>query len=309
MRIAVASSSLIALPTIERLTQNHEISLLISTPDAPAGRGQVLTPNVFSEYFKADSRIVKPRSSNELVDVLSRQSIDLAIAIAYGKILQTPALTAPQFGWINLHFSLLPKWRGAAPVQRAMMAGETELGFTIFKLDEGMDTGPIYSQGSYRPDPHQNAGAVLNVLAEHGAEEMPAVLTMISEGVAPTPQPQLSTELSGYALAPKIHKDEARIDWRNSTQTIHNQIRALNPNPIAWTEFRGNRLRIVSAAKSERTLATNQSGAVFFDGSEVSVATSDGLLALGTVLPAGKKEMSAVDWARGMRITEADRCQ
>ena len=309
MRIAVASSSLIALPTIERLSQDHEIAQLISTPDAPAGRGQVLTPNVFSEYFASDSRLVKPRNSQELVDGLSHQAIDLAIAIAYGKLLNIETLTATKFGWINLHFSLLPKWRGAAPVQRAMMAGETELGFTIFKLDEGMDTGPIYSQGTYRLDAHQNAGGVLNVLAENGAEEMPAVLTMISQGIAPTPQTQLSTELSGYALAPKIHKDEARIDWRNSTQSIHNQIRALNPNPIAWTEFRGNRLRIVSATKTERTAATNESGAVFFDGSEVSVATSDGFLALGTVLPAGKKEMSAVDWARGMRITEADRCQ
>ena len=155
MRIAVASSSLIALPTIERLSHNHEISLLISTPDTPAGRGQVLTPNVFSEYFKADSRLVKPTTSHELVDVLSRQSIDLAIAIAYGKLLNKETLNATQYGWINLHFSLLPKWRGAAPVQRAMMAGETELGFTIFKLDEGMDTGPIYSQRTHRLDPHQ----------------------------------------------------------------------------------------------------------------------------------------------------------
>ena len=309
MRVAVASSSLIALPTIEHLSQDHEISLLISTPDAPAGRGQVLAPNVFSEYFKDDPRLVKPKNSHELEEALSHQSIDLAIAIAYGKLLRTAALDVPKFGWINLHFSLLPKWRGAAPVQRAMMAGETELGFTIFKLDEGMDTGPIYSQGEYRLDSHQNAGGVLNALAERGAGEMPAVLSMISQGVLPIPQTQLPAELLGCALAPKIHKDEARIHWSDSAQTIHNQIRALNPNPIAWTEFRGNRLRIVSAEKSERALATNESGAVLFDGSEVCVATSDGFLTLRTVLPAGRNEMNAVDWARGMRITEADRCQ
>ena len=309
MRIAVASSSLIALPTIERLSNEHEISQLISTPDAPTGRGQVLAPNVFSDHFKDDSRLVRPKNMQELVDVLSQQTIDLAIAIAYGKLLNVSALSAPKFGWINLHFSLLPKWRGAAPVQRAMMAGETELGFTIFKLDEGMDTGPVYSQGTYRLGANENAGEVLNKLAVRGADEMPAVLSKISQGVAPIPQPRLSVEDSGSGLAPKINKEEARINWRNSAQTIHNQIRAFNPNPIAWTEFRGDRLRVISAEKSERKLEANESGVVIFDKGEVLVAALDGFVRLKNVVPAGKKEMSAADWARGMRITEADRCQ
>ncbi|NBY38101.1 MAG: methionyl-tRNA formyltransferase, partial [Actinobacteria bacterium] len=137
-------------PTIERLSTEHDVALLISTPDAPSGRGRTLAPNEFATYFASDIRLAKPETQDDLSRLLSEKKIDIAIAIAYGKLIKKSALETPSYGWINLHFSLLPKWRGAAPVQRAIMANEQEIGLTIFKLDEGMDTGPMFRQMTYQ---------------------------------------------------------------------------------------------------------------------------------------------------------------
>ena len=304
MRVAVASSSLIAKPTIERLSTEHDVALLISTPDAPSGRGRTLAPNEFATYFASDIRLAKPETQDDLSRLLSEKKIDIAIAIAYGKLIKKSALETPSYGWINLHFSLLPKWRGAAPVQRAIMANEQEIGLTIFKLDEGMDTGPMFRQMTYQISKNSSSGDVLSDLAEVGSHEIVKVLADISQGRTPIAQPE-----SGFSLAPKIDKTEARIDWNKSKQTVHNLVRALNPNPMAWTEIRNTRLTIVSSEIPHWEDRNESPGTIAVTPEGVFVHSSDGPLKLLQVIPAGKRLMNADDWARGMRFSDGERCQ
>ena len=303
MKVVVASSSLVALPTITALkSQKVPIVGAISMPDAPTGRGRVTKPNAFAfEIAQQNIPIFKPASALELHKVLADLAPDLVITIAYGRLIRPPELGIPKFGWINLHFSLLPKYRGAAPVQRAIENGEHETGISIFKLDSGMDTGPIYCQRSIQLQGDETAGDLLNDLSSLGAEAIRETLTAIESGVVPQEQ-----SASGVSLAPKIDKAETRIDWSKNAVSIDRKIRAFSPEPGAWTEFRGQRVTLM---KSRAVDGDAPPGVLLTSDGILRIGTGSGLVEIQSVIPAGKREMLAEDWLRGARINSSEKVQ
>jgi methionyl-tRNA formyltransferase len=219
---------------------------------------------------------------------------DLVITIGYGVLLPETILNIPRHGFINLHFSALPRWRGAAPVQRALEAGDTTTGVTVFKLDAGMDTGPIYTTAPFDVSPTINTPELLDGLALLGVKAVLDTISLIESGVNPTVQ---SSE--GITRANKLTSEEAQIDWSQSTSTIVNKIRAFYPNPGAWTTFRDVKIKMNSATVTELKL---QPGEITQQGKAILVGTSDGAIELITVKPAGKSAMSAQDWANGQHL-------
>lgn len=296
MRIAVASSSTLALPTIELLkSSGHELIGLISTPDMPQGRGRTLAPNSLIQRLGAtDLQIAKPATDEELNSLLASWQIDLVVTISYGRLIKPSELALPRYGWVNLHFSLLPKYRGAAPIQRALLAGEVKTGLTVFQLDPGMDTGPIYLQRERELVGQETTGELLSSLAEDGSEALLEAISMIERGIAPSPQ---SNE--GVSLAPKISKEEARIDWTASAQTIDRKIRAFNPIPGAWTTFRGERMILTSARVSPQQYPPSR---LFTQNDSLLIGTGEASLEILKLKPQGKREMQVSDWLRGARL-------
>lgn len=204
------------------------------------------------------------------------------------------ALAIPRHGWVNLHFSLLPAWRGAAPVQRALMAGARCTGATTFRIVPELDAGPVYKQLTVEIGPDETAGDLLARLADRGAGLLAATIAAIAAGAEPTPQ-----ETAGVSLAPKVSVADAEIDWGLSAATLHNLIRGCSPAPGAWTVYEGERFKILG---SSRTMPFDGApGSLLFEKAQVRVATGAGSLALTTVQPAGKRPMSAADWVNGLR--------
>lgn len=239
-----------------------------------------------------------PRIANPPTSV---SFIDLVVTIGYGVILPVEILLVPRFGFINLHFSHLPSWRGAAPVQRAILNGDKEIGVTVFALDSGMDTGPIYVQQDIRIQPYENAGELLDRLAILGPEVIAETLAMIESGVSATPQSS-----DGVSYAPKISKEEARITWNRSVIEVDRHIRAFTPDPGAWTSWRNSTLRI-DRARPFPIAHELAAGCVAVQNSDVIVGCADGsALVIEEVTPAGKKAMSAKSWANGARIANGE---
>jgi methionyl-tRNA formyltransferase len=227
--------------------------------------------------------------------------LDLLITIGYGRILPAQTLAIPKHGCINLHFSLLPKYRGAAPVQRAIESGERESGVTVFALDPGMDTGPIYTSVTVPIETTMRSYELLEKLSVIGVTAIEDALIAIESGIAPVAQ-------TGQAsIASKITREEAALDWNASSTTLHNKIRAFYPQPQAWTNFRGQPLKI-SAAKIAVTDIQLQPGELRVVGNDCLIGTGDVCLVLEKLTPAGKKEMSALDWSRGARFESSEHC-
>lgn len=283
MKLVIASSAAVAIPTINKLLHEHEVTI-VTQPDKPAGRGQVLTPNEIAQAFP---KARKPASEADLADILSGS--DLLITIAYGKLLQTQTLAIPKHGGINLHFSLLPRWRGAAPVQRAIEAGDKTSGITIFQMDSGMDTGPIWIQQEYSIPNGATSEQLFESLAAIGSEAVVKTLPRIESGGIPIPQ------VGEVSIARKVTKAECVIDWHNSTQTIIQKIRAFSKNPGVTTKIRGSVIKINEALETEVKLAVGELRA---DG---VVGTSDGAIKLLNVTPSGKRSMTAQDWLNGFK--------
>ena len=307
MKVALASSSLVALPTLE-LLKNSEIEVIaaFSMPDARSGRGRSLLPNPFANYVASQGlRVLKPDSAQSLHEALLEVRPDLVITIAYGRLIKDSELAIPKHGWINLHFSLLPKFRGAAPVQRAILAGEQRTGVTVFQLDRGMDTGPMYVQREISLDGNEDSGEVLAKLSQIGAAAVLDAITMIDSGISPLPQDE-----AHFSLAPKIDKSETKIDWDLTTIEIDRAVRAFSPSPGAWTEFRGHRLAISKALPSSLEKAHNEaSGTFLVDNERVFIATGNGFLEIKKLIPSGKREMLASEWVRGARISAHEKVQ
>jgi len=295
VKVAIASSSLLAIPTLQSIQTTHEIVTAISMPDAPQGRGRQVAPNPFAQRMtEIGFETAKPNNQQELEEVLASSAAELVVTVAYGRLIKLKALQIPRHGWLNLHFSLLPKYRGAAPVQHAILHGETETGVTVFSLDEGMDTGPIYESASISLRGDETAGNVLTHLSHKGADLVMRAIEKIERGIQPIPQ--IDSEAS---LAPKITKENAKINWGSGVDHIDRLVRAMNPEPGAWTTFRGERFHISQARKS----GTKVGGIGEISIShEIAVSTIDGSLILEEVKPAGKKTMSAKDWVRGARF-------
>lgn len=294
MKIAVAASPEVAIPTLEYLlASEHELSLIISRPDSQVGRGRELTPTAVSTLAAANG--IELYCPNKAADFDERlKNFDLVITIGYGVLLPDYILVQPKHGFINLHFSLLPKFRGAAPAQRAIIQGLTETGITIFQLDEGMDTGPIYLQRKHSINPNTTAGDLLNELAQLGPSVIGETLHAIENGIKPVPQ-----DHSLATSAAKLTKSEAQIDWSENAENIVNKILGFAPNPGATAKFRGEVLRITKAQIGEESLPL---GEISLLGGSVLVGTSTSAVELLEVTPAGKKPMSAAAWANGARF-------
>jgi methionyl-tRNA formyltransferase len=301
MRLGVAATPEVALPTLNWIkTSGHTLVRIISQPDKPSGRGQEMNSLPVNQWAKLNSiELVNPTTVGDINNALL--NLDLLITIGYGRILPRATLSIPKFGCINLHFSLLPKYRGAAPVQRAIQAGETESGVTVFALDPGMDTGPIYSSITVPIPPTMRSYELLEQLSVVGVEAVKDALIAIESGVAPVPQ-------TGEAsMAAKINREEAKLDWNSTAHALINKIRAFYPQPQAWTIFRGQPLKISLAKISESDLIL-QPGELRVVGNECCIGTNDAVLVLQRLTPAGKKEISALDWSRGARFESSERC-
>ena len=305
MRLLFAGTPAVALPSLEALLNSprHEVVAVLTRPDAPAGRGRKLTPSPVAQRAEEAGievlKFAKPRDP-EFLGRLSELAPDAAPIVAYGGLIPAAALTVPRHGWINLHFSLLPAWRGAAPVQHAVLAGDEMTGAATFQLEEGLDTGPVYGVVTEPVSPTDTSGDLLQRLALSGAQLLRATLDGIEDGtLAPQPQPA-----DGVSLAPKLTPADAQITWTDPALAIDRRIRACTPAPGAWTLFRGDRVKLGPVALAADV--TLPPGQVHVSGS-VLVGTATSAVRLGDVQPQGKKPMPATDWARGIRIEAGER--
>ena len=298
MQLSIASSSLISIPIIEAiLTSEHTLGSIITNPDKPTGRGKKIEANDLAKWAEQKGlEVAKPADTSELNRHLLTSQPQLIITCAYGRLIPVELLHGPRFGWINLHFSLLPKLRGAAPVQWAILNGETTTGFTIFKLDKGMDTGPVYISKEINISEQDTTPVLIERLTELALPDLMDLITVIGKTKA-TPQP-----LSGATLAPKISKDMARVNWKSSIEIILRQDRALSDNPGIWTMFNGERISLHGL--TEVLVANNlkNPGDIEIVGDQLLVRTSDSVVEVKEVTPAGKKRMSGADFARGARL-------
>lgn len=307
MRLIFAGTPDVALPALDALAATeHVIAAVITRPDAPAGRGRKLIPSpVKARALELRLEVWEPaRLSDE--DFLSRLRAaepDLCPVVAYGNLIPQAALDVPRHGWVNLHFSLLPAWRGAAPVQHAVIAGDEITGASTFLIEAGLDTGPVYGSLTEPVRPTDTSGDLLGRLADAGAGLLVATVDGIARGeLVPVPQPT-----DGVSLAPKLDVADARIDFTHPALAVDRRIRGCTPAPGAWTTFRGERLKlypVTVAAGSDCPLAPGELRA---SKSAVEVGTATVPVTLGQVQPLGKKPMPAADWARGVRIEPGER--
>jgi methionyl-tRNA formyltransferase len=298
MRLAVAATPDVALPALDWILQSdHELALLFTQPDRPAGRGRKMRESEVSAWGNLHGvPVIKPRSAEPLSPHLA--DVDLVVTIAFGILIPEPLLKVPRHGFLNVHFSRLPHLRGAAPVQRAILQGDSEIGISIFQLEKGMDTGPVYVCEDFAIDSDESSGELLRRLATHVPPLLDQALKMLIAGQLPKAQE------GSISLAPKISKEEARIEWESESNTIRNLIRAFTPQPGAWTMWRGGKFHISGANISSERLSP---GEIRVTQNQIFVGTGTEALSLTFVTPFGKGAMGAADWARGARLSEGDR--
>jgi methionyl-tRNA formyltransferase len=306
LRLIFAGTPAVALPSLDAIAvSGHELLAVVTRPDAPAGRGRRLVRSPAAAW--ADERGIevltpaKPREP-DFQQRLRELAPDCVPVVAYGALVPPSALEIPKHGWVNLHFSLLPAWRGAAPVQHAVLHGDEVTGASVFELEAGLDTGPVYGTLTEDIRPTDTAGDVLERLATEGAGLLVAVLDAIEAGTARAhPQPA-----DGVSFAPKLTVDDARIRWTDPAFAVDRRIRACTPAPGAWTTLRDDRLKLGPV----RPVANGprlEPGDVLAERTQVLVGTATTPVILGEVRAAGKKPMSASDWARGLRIQPGEK--
>ena len=301
MRIVVAATPEVAIPTLDALlASEHELLFVITRPDAPAGRGRALQATPVANWAVANSvKLFKPETSQSLGELI--KDLDLVVTIGYGLLLPIEILETPKYGFINLHFSLLPRWRGAAPVQRAIEAGDSVTGVTVFQLDAGMDTGPIYLSTQIPLSVSTTADQLFESLANLGVEPVLKTLDLIERGERPSPQ-----EEKGATRAYKLSKEEGLIDWNSDAEAINRKINAFNPDPGAWSNFRGQIIKINKVRVSNESANAGVLKAV---EKSIYIGTATSALELLEVTPSGKAQMSATSWANGARLNATDMLQ
>ncbi|MFF4345617.1 methionyl-tRNA formyltransferase [Kitasatospora sp. NPDC001540] len=307
MRLVFAGTPEVAVPALEALlASRHEVVAVVTRPDAPAGRGRKLVASpVAQRAEEAGIEVLKPvrPSEPEFMARLAEIAPDCCPVVAYGALIRPGALEIPVHGWVNLHFSLLPAWRGAAPVQHAVMAGDEVTGASTFRIEEGLDSGPVFGVLTETVKPTDTSGDLLGRLAHAGAELLVRTMDAIEDGQArPEPQP-----LAGVSLAPKLTVEDARIEWTHPALRVDRVVRGCAPAPGAWTTFRGERLKVTGPVRllpGETALAP---GELAVTKNSVRVGTGSHEVELGEVRPQGKKAMPAADWARGARIESGER--
>lgn len=305
MRLVFAGTPSAAVPSLTALIESsHEVVAVVTRPDAPSGRGRkLLRSPVAAVADEAGIKVLTPTrpSDPDFAAELANLAPDCIPVVAYGALIGADLLALPRHGWVNLHFSLLPAWRGAAPVQHAIWHGDDITGATTFALDPGMDTGPIYGVVTETIRPHDTAGDLLGRLSESGAVLLAATLDGIADG-ALVAQPQPA---EGISYAPKIVVDDARINWHDPAPAVDRLVRATDPAPGAWTEFRGERLKLGRVTTVD--VDELEPGELRVDKRRVLVGTATSAVELGEVKAVGKRAMSAPDWARGVRPEAAER--
>jgi methionyl-tRNA formyltransferase len=306
LRLLFAGTPDVAVPSLELLlASDHEVVAVLTRPDARAGRGRRVSRSPVAERAEAAGvPVLQPRSLREpeFLEQLAELAVDCAPVVAYGALVPEAALGLPRFGWVNLHFSLLPAWRGAAPVQHAVMAGDEVTGASTFRLEAGLDTGPVYGVVTEPIAPRDTAGDLLARLAVSGARLLVATLDGIGAGtLEPEPQPA-----EGVSLAPRIEPADARVDWSLPAHVVDRRVRGVTPAPGAWTTWRGDRLRLGPVEPLPSSLGLTP-GELSVGATGVLVGTGRGAVRLGEVQPAGKRMLPAADWARGARPAPGER--
>ena len=297
MKLFVASSSLVAKPLISTLLvgKDHQLLGLITNPDKATGRGMQIEANELATWAQSEKiQTYKPSTHDEIRLIIEKDKPDLVITIAYGRLILEPLLDLPKHGWINVHFSTLPKWRGAAPVQWAILNGDKESGISIFKLERGMDTGPIYLMQSIQIESSERSEELLERLSILGSSLTLDSLTLISDGF--TPQAQSA---QGVSIAPKFKKSDGQLDWSQSSEQIFNRYRALSDNPGVWSMLADLRIKIDSLRPS---YASDQlkPGEILIDSEKFFVGTSTNVIEIVRLTPAGRNQMSAAEFIRGL---------
>jgi methionyl-tRNA formyltransferase len=306
VKLVFAGTPAAAVPPLEALlASRHEVVAVVTRPDAPAGRGRHLVASPVAELAEREGiEALKPVKARdpEFLDRLRAIAPDCCPVVAYGALLPRAALDIPRHGWVNLHFSVLPAWRGAAPVQHAILHGDDVTGAVTFEIEEGLDTGPVYGVLTEPIRPADTSGDLLERLSHAGAKLLVDTMDGIESGVLePRPQPA-----EGVSHAAKLTPEDARIDWNAPALRVGRLVRACTPAPGAWTTFHDHRLKLgpVRLAAGADALAP---GELRVSKTGVLVGTGSHPVALGDVRPQGKRSMSAVDWARGARPAAADR--
>ncbi len=298
MRIVFAGTPEVALPSLAAIADSgHELVGVLTRPDAPQGRSKRPVPSPVARWaLDHDLEVLRPDRPSDPDSVARLRDLnpDCCPVVAYGALIPAPVLAVPTHGWVNVHFSLLPAWRGAAPVQRAILAGDTETGISIFELVPALDAGPIYLREPSALGAGETTGEVLARLAVRGAEVLVEVLDAIEAGTARA----VEQAQAGISLAPKLTVADARLDWTRPAVQLDRTIRACNPSPVAWTTLRGERFKIWLARPQAGTVLAP--GALAVDKRGVTVGTGRGVLELIQVQPAGKRPMAAADWGRGL---------
>lgn len=305
MRLVFAGTPEPAVVALQRLIDSdHEVVAVLTRPDAPKGRGRTLHPSPVKVLaLEHGIEVLTPQRLTPNGDAAARLAElqpDAIPVVAYGNLVPESMLDIAPHGWVNLHFSLLPAWRGAAPVQAAIRAGDTVTGATTFRIDKGLDTGEILGTAEEPIGAADTADDLLTRLAYRGADLLVETMDRLADGSArPAPQPERGT------YAPKITPEEARVDWHAPATEIDRAIRAYTPAPGAWTTLRGERVKIGPVRGDDAAgTAPLAPGEVAAEKHAVRVGTGSGNVLLGRIQPPGKKRMDAADWARGLQPTD-----
>ncbi|KSZ57197.1 methionyl-tRNA formyltransferase [Rhodococcus pyridinivorans KG-16] len=299
MRVVFAGTPEPAVPSLLRLIESrHEVVAVVTRPDTTAGRGRKVVRSAVGQIADEHGiEVLTPRSPRdpEFVARLTELAPDCCPVVAYGALIPQDVLDIPTHGWVNLHFSLLPAWRGAAPVQAAIAAGDEITGASTFRLEAGLDTGPVYGVVTETIRPTDTAGDLLGRLAEAGAALLESTLDGLEDGIlTPAPQP-----VDGVSHAPKVTVEAAQVQWTLPAHVVDRRIRAVTPAPGAWTMIGDLRVKIGPVTVTDETL---EPGELDIRKDGVLVGTATTAVRLGTVQPPGKKAMAATDWARGARL-------
>ncbi|WP_432557748.1 methionyl-tRNA formyltransferase [Granulicoccus sp. GXG6511] len=305
MRLVFAGTPEVAVPSLNALAASgHEVVAVVTRPDAPAGRGKRLVASpVAQRAEELGIEVLKPGHPREadFQQRLAALEPDCCPVVAYGAILPSAVLEIPRHGWVNLHFSLLPRWRGAAPVQRAIMAGDAETGACVFDIVPELDAGDVYAELRTPIAANETAGDLLTRLADEGAGLLTGVMDELAAGTAvATPQPA-----EGVTVAPKLTVAEAEVNWAATDEEVDRRIRGCTPAPGAWTTFRGERFKILRAHPAGG--APLDPGVINAAKQWLQVGTGSRPLELDVVQPFGKKAMKAADWARGVELAPGER--
>jgi methionyl-tRNA formyltransferase len=304
MRVALFGSPSFAVPTLHALREKRDVVLVVTQPDKPAGRGNKLTsPPLAEEAKKLGLRLEQPtklKSNKDFHDLVRDLNLDVAITAAYGKILPQSLLDIPKHGFLNVHGSLLPKYRGAAPIQWALIDGESETGISIMQTEAGLDTGPVRLVKKLAIKETDNALTLFDKLSHLGAEAVAEALELLERGTLPS----IRQDDSKASHAAQLEKDDGRIRWQESARQIFNRFRGVFLYPGSWTTFKGDTLKVHDMEMRE---SKGQAGKILAISKEgVLVGAAEGAVLLKTVQPPSKPKMSAHDWANGYHIHVGD---